>query len=274
MTLASEHTAWRPGRGAHATVCEDRCAADPSAPPKNWVYAAPAIGFVVDGWFDYVSQGRTVLSAPGSVVLGNAGDEFYVRHLDALGNRRLVVEIGADVLDDAANGAHLDAPRFQAVSIAPGPHATRMLAWMRAIAAGGAAAEECELLLAQTALAAPAWDRDTPRVTPRDRLRVEEAARYIDAHYAKPCTLQSLARLTQLNRFHLVRAFGAVLGQSPNQYVINTRVRAAAERLRTSNDPITEIALEVGFNDISHFYSCFRAAFGVTPRQWRLRERH
>ncbi len=93
MSLASENTAWRPGRGGHSAVREDRCSADPGAPMKGWVYTAPAIGFVIEGWFDYLSERRTVFAAPGSVVLGNAGDRFSVRHLDTLGNRRLVLEL-------------------------------------------------------------------------------------------------------------------------------------------------------------------------------------
>jgi AraC-like DNA-binding protein len=65
--------------------------------------------------------------------------------------------------------------------------------------------------------------------------------------------------------------FSAIVGESPNQYLINTRVRAAADRLTGTTAPIAQIAFDVGFNDISHFYSRFRDAFGCAPRQWRLR---
>jgi AraC-like DNA-binding protein len=48
-------------------------------------------------------------------------------------------------------------------------------------------------------------------------------------------------------------------------------VRVAAERLEATATPIAEIAFDVGFNDISYFYHCFRTAFGCTPLQWRAR---
>ena len=63
-------------------------AADPKAPPKDWVYDAPSIGFVLSGWFDYCVEGRSAFAAPGAVVLGNAGEQFSVRHHDTHGNRR------------------------------------------------------------------------------------------------------------------------------------------------------------------------------------------
>ena len=92
-----------------------------------------------------------------------------------------------------------------------------------------------------------------------------------DERFAEPCALKTIAQAVQLSRYELIRAFSAVMGQSPNQYLINTRVRAAAERLEASNAPIADIAFGVGFNDISYFYHCFRTAFGSTPLQWRAR---
>ncbi|MGH6952071.1 MAG: helix-turn-helix transcriptional regulator, partial [Vitreimonas sp.] len=96
------------------------------------------------------------------------------------------------------------------------------------------------------------------------------AVQHIAAHFDEPCTLEHLAALAGLSRFHFVRVFSAAIGQSPTQYLINTRLRAAAERLREEQTPIVQVAFDVGFNDLSHFYACFRDAFGRTPRQWRM----
>ena len=65
------------------------------------------------------------------------------------------------------------------------------------------------------------------------------------------------------------RVFRAVVGDSPHQYLIGARLRAAADRLLDTCEPVTEIALGVGFNDLSHFHATFRRAFGVSPRAWR-----
>lgn len=249
-------------------VAIDGCAADPAAPPKPWVYAEPAIGFVLSGWFDYCIEARSAFAAPGAVVLGNAGEHFHVRHHDAHGNRRVFTTLPQALLDDIAATEQLDDNRFRGISIAPGPASTRMLSWLRAMSQGNGA-EEAEYMLAHAALSALA--PKPKRVSGRNRARAGAVARYIDSNFSQPCSLKTLADTAELSRYELVRAFSAVLGQSPNQYLINTRIRAAADRLEATTAPISEIACDVGFNDISYFYACFRAAFGCTPLQWRER---
>jgi AraC family transcriptional regulator len=265
MTLAENTaTAWPPSR--RTGLCEDGCAADPTEPAAKWIYQEASIGFVTSGWFEYESQDARMLAAPGAIILGNAGELFSVRHVDTLGNRRLVVSFTHDLIDEVANEAGV-APRFGAIALPPGQTATRMFGLMRALSKGG---EDILYPLAHAALTAEA--RGAPeRISPRDRRRVQDAVRHIEANSDQPCSLQSLADLAGLSRFHFVRMFGAIVGQSPNQYLINTRMRTAADRLITTSTPIAQIAFDVGFNDISHFYLCFREAFGCTPRQWRIR---
>jgi AraC family transcriptional regulator len=268
MSLAvTDASSWPPSRTERARgVNEDRCAADPTGPAASWVYAEAAIGFVTSGWFEYSSEDQSLLAAPGSVILGNAGEPFSVRHVDTLGNRRLVVTLTHDVIEEVANEAGVS-PRFNAIALPPGQAATRMFALMRALEKGG---QDNLYPLARAALTA----EQTPapeRISARDRRRVQDAVAHIEANFDQACSLQSLADRVGLSRFHFVRMFGAIVGQSPNQYLINTRMRSASDRLITTKTPIAQIAFDVGFNDISHFYSCFREAFGCTPRQWRLR---
>jgi AraC family transcriptional regulator len=96
-----------------------------------------------------------------------------------------------------------------------------------------------------------------------------EVVRYLEGHYAEPCSLRTLAVMAGLSRFHFLRRFRAATGASPHQYLIGLRLRAAAEQLRSTTEPVTSIALDVGFNDLSHFNLLFRRSFGVAPRQWR-----
>jgi AraC family transcriptional regulator len=58
-------------------------------------------------------------------------------------------------------------------------------------------------------------------------------------------------------------------GQTPRQFVIATRMRGAAIALRTTRRRITDIALDAGFGDLSHFTSSFARAFGVSPRTYQ-----
>ena len=262
MSLASTCATWRPARA----VGEHGCSSDPAEPPAQWIYENAAIGFVLSGWFEYASEDACVLAAPGAVILGNAGEPFSVRHFDRLGNRRMVAVLKRELLEEVARECDL-APRFGAIALPPSRIATRLFSLMRA-----PSPDACEDALYSLAYAA--LTTRTPRAPERfdaaARCRVRAAVRHIEAHFDEPCTLQSLAALAGLSRFHFVRVFGAVVGQSPNQYLTNTRLRAAAERLRDAETPIVQVAFEVGFNDISHFYACFREAFGCTPRQWRM----
>jgi AraC-like DNA-binding protein len=93
--------------------------------------------------------------------------------------------------------------------------------------------------------------------------------RHLDVAYAEPCGLETLAAMGQVSRFHFIRLFRAVTGESPRQYLIGARLRAAADRLTDTAEPITRIAFDIGFNDISHFNATFRRAFGLSPTAWR-----
>lgn len=59
-------------------------------------------------------------------------------------------------------------------------------------------------------------------------------------------------------------------GSTPSAYILERRLRLAAERLRRADGRcITDVALAVGFNDLTHFGRAFRRRYGVTPRDYR-----
>lgn len=63
----------------------------------------------------------------------------------------------------------------------------------------------------------------------------------------------------------------AAIGTTPTAYILEQRLRRAADRLvARPSASITEIAFELGFNDSAYFTRCFRQQFGVAPRDWRL----
>ncbi|OYX90947.1 MAG: hypothetical protein B7Y74_15565, partial [Novosphingobium sp. 35-62-5] len=66
----------------------------------------------------------------------------------------------------------------------------------------------------------------------------------------------------------------AAMGTTPTAYVLEQRLKRAADRLVARPDAsITEIAFELGFNDSAYFTRCFRQQFGAAPRDWRLGRR-
>ena len=73
---------------------------------------------------------------------------------------------------------------------------------------------------------------------------------------------------------HVCRAFQKYLHVTPNTYLNAKRLTYAANMLSHTDTEIVDIAFEVGFLSLSHFYKLFKAEFGVTPRQFRLAGYH
>ena len=95
------------------------------------------------------------------------------------------------------------------------------------------------------------------------------ASQLVESGIAEPHTLADLARSAGLSRYHFLRTFSQVTGVTPHQWILRTRLRDAANRLTATADPITDIALDVGFEDFSNFIRSFRAEFGVSPGRYR-----
>jgi AraC family transcriptional regulator len=74
-----------------------------------------------------------------------------------------------------------------------------------------------------------------------------------------------------MSPYHFLRTFRHVAGMAPHQYVLRTRLHRAAVRLRTSSDPVSAIAFEAGFGDLSTFNRRFRRIMGCSPGAYRTR---
>lgn len=81
--------------------------------------------------------------------------------------------------------------------------------------------------------------------------------------------LERAARETGLSPFHFLRLFARVLGVTPHQYLLRSRLRRAARLLSDDARPITDIAFDVGFADLSNFVRSFHRAAGISPRGFR-----
>jgi AraC-like DNA-binding protein len=102
-----------------------------------------------------------------------------------------------------------------------------------------------------------------------DRRRMVEAALWIDTNAHEPISLDSAAAEFGLSPFHFLRLFARVLGVTPHQYLVRSRLRRAARLLADDPRPITEVAYDVGFGDLSNFVRTFHRAAAVSPRSFR-----
>jgi AraC family cel operon transcriptional repressor len=83
--------------------------------------------------------------------------------------------------------------------------------------------------------------------------------------------VQALARLAGRSPEHVSRQLRACAGLRPVEFVTEARVEHAASRLALSEEPIVNVALECGFDSLSHFYRVFRTRRGETPLAYRRR---
>lgn len=229
-------------------------------------YAETGIGLVLTGAVEYSGPDGAALAAPGAIIFGNRSDPFSCIHLDHTESRRLVFFFGADFMDEIADSAGVDRARFPIVALPPSRETAALAALMRDAAHGE---ESAAYDVGASALRLSNGVSEAPKLSVATRRRVHAAVRYIHEHFAEPCTLDELAATAGLSRYHFARLFRAVAGAPPNQYVLHTRLLAAARLLETTPTPIARIALDVGFNDLSHFNASFKAAFGRTPSAWR-----
>jgi len=95
---------------------------------------------------------------------------------------------------------------------------------------------------------------------------------YIDSNLHRTIHIRDLSAVARRSPAHFSRKFKLAVGKSPHAYVVKRRLERACHLMMTSAEPLSEIALSVGFSDQAHLCRLFRQAFGQSPAHWR-RER-
>ena len=103
------------------------------------------------------------------------------------------------------------------------------------------------------------------------RERVERAQVLLRERMQDPPSLEELGKLVGCSPFYLSRLFSTEAGLTIQQFIRQVRLERAAELLRTGRCNVTEAALEVGYNSLSHFSTAFHAAFGCCPGLYPLK---
>lgn len=96
---------------------------------------------------------------------------------------------------------------------------------------------------------------------------------HIQAHLDDPLALDDLARLAAFSPCHFHHIFTGMLGESLAEHVRRLRLERAASRLKLTSVPVTELAFDAGYQSLEAFTRSFRAAFGLSPSQFRLSKR-
>ncbi len=254
------------------------CAAGPDDSPFEEKNDYVSIAVVVAGSFKYRSARGAVVLSPGSLLLGSVDESFECSHEHGAGDRCVSFNYEPAFFerlaaDSAGRGASLKFPVHrlpELPSLVPlvaeaqlGLHRPQSVNF-----------EELALELAGrvlTTLGGEAVSMKGPTI--RDERRIATAVRFIESHFRRPLSLEELSALVGISPYHFLRTFKQVVGLTPHQFLLRMRLREAALRLRTTSEPVLDIALDAGFGDLSNFNHTFREAFGTTPTKYRASRR-
>lgn len=271
--LLAEGRDWR--------LAEYVCCAGPGDRPFEERHDTFTIAAVVEGTFKYRSETGSALMHPGAVLLGNHGACFECGHDHGTGDRCIALHVTRDTFAEvASSAAGSEQWRFPVGML---PASAAITPWLVKLYAdptniGRATTEPLDVdvsvlrlleemigLTADTKLSAV-------RVSARDERRLSAVIRYIELNASEKLDLDQLSSMAGMSKYHFLRTFRRTVGLTPHQFVLGIRLRRAAACLLTTAAPISAIAFEAGFGDLSTFNARFRKQFGITPRGYRLRE--
>ena len=98
---------------------------------------------------------------------------------------------------------------------------------------------------------------------------IQEAVTFIQQNYQRDITVEEIAGTCKLNRSYFSKLFKAVIGCTPQEFIIRLRLTKAAEQMRMTGDPIGDIARRCGYPNQLHFSQAFKKRYGLPPREWR-----
>jgi AraC-like DNA-binding protein len=265
-------TATRLLQSKFIAVSDFRCDAGPDDTPFAEQHRCHSISFVRKGSFGCSSRGQSFDLVAGSVLVGHPGDEYVCTHDHACGDECLAFFLDPELVEAIGDRADV----WQVGCAPPLPELMVVGELAQAAADGRSdlgldeighvfASRFVEVVSGRTQKPVPA--------KARDRRRAVEAALWIEAHSHLPIDLEDAAAQAETSPFHFLRLFSGVLGVTPHQYLVRSRLRHAARLLAGDESSITDIAYDVGFGDLSNFVRTFHRAAGVSPLRFRQASR-
>jgi AraC family transcriptional regulator len=255
-------------RGDAISVVDYRCSIRPGDRPFVEQHHTFSVSYVRKGSFGCRTVGGTFELVAGSILIGYPGDEYVCTHDHVYGDECLSFQLTPELA--AAIGDRTSVWRVGGVP--PLPELTILGGLAQAAAEGQSdlRLDEVGMLLAHKLVEVVSGRRLRPPETGGpNRHRAVEAALFLDAHSHEPLDLDTVATEVGLSSFHFLRLFARVIGVTPHQYLLRCRLRRAAQLLAEEGLPITDIAFDVGFGDLSNFVRTFHRASGVSPRAFR-----
>lgn len=221
------------------------------------------------------------IANPNHALFLGLGQPYRMSFPGRIGDESIVLAFSqaalTAMLADIVSVDGLRSPRLHPnCLLSPGSVVERSLLW-RALSKGEpdalAIEEHCIVMMEAALLGAASSRKDatSAATTRRRRRQVEDVKEAITLFPTRQWTLDALARLANTSPYHLARVFREDVGLPVHQYLLRTRLGKALEAMQSTGAGLTDIALDAGFCSHSHFTSCFRAQFGMTPAGFRRR---
>jgi AraC-like DNA-binding protein len=250
------------------SVSDFRCTAEPGDRPFAERYACHSVSYVRKGSFGCHSRGRSFELVAGSILVGHPGDEFTCTHDHVCGDECLSFFFSSELVEAIG-----DRDEVWQIGAAPPLPELMVLGELAQAAADGRSDvgldEVGQLFASRFVEVVSGRPRQPKPATARDRRRAVETALWIDAHSHQEIDLDAAAAQAEISPFHFLRLFSSVLGVTPHQYLVRSRLRHAARLLADHELSVTDVAYDVGFGDLSNFVRTFHRAAGVSPRRFR-----
>jgi AraC-like DNA-binding protein len=253
------------GRGP-ITAYDYRCDAPLGSKAVPEQHRSMSISYVRSGSFGYHVRGKAYELVAGSILIGCAQHDFTCTHEYVSGDVCLSFQLAPELAEEIGEA------QFWRTGVLPPLADVAIYGELACAAADGRSSvglEEAALLLAGRAARASTGKADSSHVPARDRKRAVQAAEWIDERCAQHVDLAAAARAVSLSPFYFLRTFTRVLGVTPHQYLVRSRLRRAVRLFAASRASVTDAAFECGFGDLSNFTRTFSRAAGVPPATFR-----
>jgi len=112
-----------------------------------------------------------------------------------------------------------------------------------------------------------------PQRIHRNEQRMKQMLKYIQDHYFEAILLEDIAEAAAVSKSECLRCFREIVGITPLRYVNQYRLLVAAQNLAEKDCQISEIGDGCGFTEMGYFAAQFKKKYGMTPTEYRNREK-
>ena len=102
-----------------------------------------------------------------------------------------------------------------------------------------------------------------------DFQKIKEAILYIDNHLDESISYESIAKRFNFSPYYFHRMFSAIVSKTITAHIRDRRLLSACMQLSKTNNTITDVCFNCGYNSTQSFSRAFKAAYGISPSEYR-----